>query len=650
MAFLHAIRLNTRLALIGLLFAVPFSGLTVWLLVKGVNANIAFARQELRGNDVQRPLEDLLQVLGTAQLHASGISVRDAASLPAAINRAFDAVESAVAQHSDALQFTAEGLASRQRQHLAPAAVRKRLQGAGIGSSQALASAIADVRGMIAHAGDTSNLILDPDLDSYYVMDVTLGALPQTQERIPAILARFVPLIREGALDQATRQAIAVQAAFLREADLARIVASAQTAAKEDANFYAASATLQARLSAGVGAYERSVAKLADLLERGAAGEAISAESVATAGLEAHDASFALWKVAVDELDALLRARITAFSNERLQGLLGFGAAILLASLGSLLLARSISSQLNDVSKGLATGAEELSAAAREIISGSESLARGANEQAASVQQTSASIEELVGMTRQNAEHANEAKRLSQQTRSVAETGANEIQAMYVAMDGIKAASGNIAAIIQTIDEISFQTNILALNAAVEAARAGEAGAGFAVVADEVRALARRSANAARETSEKIADAIEKSKQGVDVSTRVATSLQEIVTKARQVDDLVGAITTASSEQTQGLAHIANAVTSIDSVTQATAANAQQSASGAQILNMQVEALDNAVRQLERLTDTERPHTAHEVPVPLVNPATSATTRSNPVPTNPKVARASRERTPVLQR
>ena len=116
--------------------------------------------------------------------------------------------------------------------------------------------------------------------------------------------------------------------------------------------------------------------------------------------------------------------------------------------------------------------------------------------------------------------------------------GVTDMQSMSAAMDAIKVSSDDIAKIIKTIDEIAFQTNILALNAAVEAARAGEAGMGFAVVADEVRNLAQRSAQAAKETAAKIEGAINKTAQGVQINGKVAAALNDIVTKARQVDEL----------------------------------------------------------------------------------------------------------------
>ena len=265
----------------------------------------------------------------------------------------------------------------------------------------------------------------------------------------------------------------------------------------------------------------------------------------------------------------------------------------------SLLLERSITKPIRHIMDRLTASSDQTATSAGEVSSAGQVLAEGASEQAASLEETSASLEEMAAMNKRNAEHADQAKSLANQTRSAADTGSEDMAAMSKAMDAIAASSDNIAAIIKTIDEIAFQTNILALNAAVEAARAGEAGMGFAVVAEEVRRLAQRSAQAARETGEKIADAIQKSHQGVELSGRVAESLSSIVTKARQVDELVAEIATASKEQSTGIAQVNQAMSQMDKVTQGNAASAEESAAAAEELHAQATALREAVEDLE---------------------------------------------------
>jgi hypothetical protein len=196
-------------------------------------------------------------------------------------------------------------------------------------------------------------------------------------------------------------------------------------------------------------------------------------------------------------------------------------------------LKRHIVRELQRVSGVIAESSAQLAGAIGQVSSSSQSLAEGAGEQAASLEETSASLEEMSSTTNRNADNSSKANALAKQARQAAERGADDMQAMSQAMQGIKTSSDDIAKIIKTIDEIAFQTNILALNAAVEAARAGEAGMGFAVVADEVRSLAQRSAQAAKETAAKIEGAIAKTTQGVEINVKVAQALHDIVTKAR---------------------------------------------------------------------------------------------------------------------
>ena len=267
---------------------------------------------------------------------------------------------------------------------------------------------------------------------------------------------------------------------------------------------------------------------------------------------------------------------------------------------------QGVNRRLTRTADSLTQGALQVASASGQVSAASQSLAEGSSEQAASLEEISSSIEELSSMTKRNADNAQAGKAASQHARTAAESGATEMERMQDAMNAIQQSSQDISKIIKTIDEIAFQTNILALNAAVEAARAGEAGAGFAVVADEVRSLAHRSAVAAKETADKIADATQKSAQGVELSGRVTASLRAIVEKAREVDRLVAEVATASHEQSEGLAQINTAVSQMDKVTQSNAANAEETASAAEELNVQSAELQQAAGQLSTLVGAKR--------------------------------------------
>jgi methyl-accepting chemotaxis protein len=314
----------------------------------------------------------------------------------------------------------------------------------------------------------------------------------------------------------------------------------------------------------------------------------------------------------IAELDTLVKyckAESTA-ANEAIESavhsslmgiVIALATALVLGAGLAFTIVRSTGLLLNHTAEKLNLGASQVTLAAGQVSSFSQSLAEGASEQAASLEETSASLEEMSSMTQRNAENAQKANDLAREARAAAERGADDMHAMSRAMDTIKASSDDIAKIIKTIDEIAFQTNILALNAAVEAARAGEAGMGFAVVADEVRSLAQRSAQAAKETSAKIEGAISNSSQGVEINAKVAHTLNDIVAKARQVDELVAEVAGGCREQTQGITQINTAVGQMDKVTQSNAADAEESAAAAEELNAQAESMKDAVSDLVQL-------------------------------------------------
>jgi methyl-accepting chemotaxis protein len=299
----------------------------------------------------------------------------------------------------------------------------------------------------------------------------------------------------------------------------------------------------------------------------------------------------------------------------------------------SMVIVKGVNRVLNRVAGSLNDGSSQVSSAASQVTAASQTLAEGSSKQASSLEETGSSLEEMSSITKRNSENARKANELAKEARTAADRGVDGMQTMAAAMDAIKVSSDDIAKIIKTIDEIAFQTNILALNAAVEAARAGEAGMGFAVVADEVRNLAQRCAQAAKETSSKIEGAIAKTGQGVEISRKVAAALNEIVTKVRQVDELVTEVAGASREQTDGIAQINMAVGQMDKVTQSNAATAEESAAAAEELNAQAEVMKQSVANLLQLVGGK---------------SESATRKPAAYPQRPTELRTTKAATPLL--
>ena len=610
-------KLSHWIVLVAVTGALPLLIVTLYIISASINSDIEFNAREVKGNAFQRPLSQLLDLLprhdAAARRAASGdaSAKSDLTQLAAKIDAVFNSLSDVHAQFGEVLQFTESGLASRQRDNARLDRVleqwnRLRTAGnAGVADSAACGQLIQAVRTMHTHAGDTSNLILDPDLDSYYVMDMTVCALPQTQDRIGRITLEVAGWLRRGEAANRKTEA-AVMAALLREADRDRVVADSQTALNEDANFGGKSESLQAMLPSAVSRYQKATDNFLEQLEQIAAGNPLpAADEFERVGWLALAEAANLWSTASTELDVLIKTRISGYTNRRLLSYCAMACGGVFVSVVLWLILRRLNRQLRDLNGRLSENARAVTMEAMQISAASESLASGANQQAASLEETSASLDAMAAVIQQNAEHSQRADALAREARTAADGGVSDMQMMNTAMVAIKASSDDVANIIKSINEIAFQTNILALNAAVEAARAGEAGAGFAVVADEVRSLAQRSAAAAKETEQKIQSAISRTAQGVEISRKVESVLQEIVTRVREVSELIAEVASASREQSQGIGQINAAVGQLEKVTQSNAAIAEQSASAVQGLKQQSTAMNQAIEELVALVNND---------------------------------------------
>ncbi|MGE6336115.1 methyl-accepting chemotaxis protein [Acidovorax sp. NPDC077664] len=263
----------------------------------------------------------------------------------------------------------------------------------------------------------------------------------------------------------------------------------------------------------------------------------------------------------------------------------------------------SIVSKVRGATDSISTGTSE-------IAMGNADLSQRTEEQASALQQTAATMEEFTSTIRNNAENAKMADQLAISASAVATRGGEVVSKVVTTMRDINDSSRKISDIIGVIDGIAFQTNILALNAAVEAARAGEQGRGFAVVATEVRNLAQRSASAAKEIKALINESVEKVSVGTGLVDQAGQTMVEVVGAIKRVTDIVGEISSASSEQSTGISQIGQAVNQMDHATQQNAALVEQSAAAAKSLEMQAQQLTEAVRtfQLEDSASTAFGH------------------------------------------
>jgi methyl-accepting chemotaxis protein len=204
-------------------------------------------------------------------------------------------------------------------------------------------------------------------------------------------------------------------------------------------------------------------------------------------------------------------------------------------------------------------------------------------------------MEQFTSRLRDSAQTAQQANGLVQSASQAAARGGDVVTQVVATMQQISGASRKIVDIIGVIDGIAFQTNILALNAAVEAARAGEQGRGFAVVASEVRQLAQRSADAARQIKQLIGDSVDKVDAGSKLADEAGGSMREIVDQVTRVTGLIGEMSHASADQSQGIAQVGNSISQVDQATQQNAALVEQSAAAAESLERQATRLTELV-------------------------------------------------------
>ena len=623
----RSIGFKAKATWVSMAFGIPLL-MALFFLWAAADEQIAFARSERDGVAYVRPVAELIAA-AQERRRAAATQDADLAEQQAKVKAAFDKVRARQAEHGKAMGLD-KAFDALNRGHEAL------LQGGDTAKPDAVFAAhtayIEAALGLQAGISDGSQLALDPELQTYHLMNMAVLRGPLQTENTAKLAAMGELVLADG----------------LKGRELG--------AARRDmlVNWMAVWAfvdkDVEASYHTGI-ATDAALAKQFDMAGTDAAGDqfrtlvnnellgiTVSGDPAAfrAAGNLAAGKQAALNRQILERLDDQLQARIDRLQTTLYRQLAVASAFVALAiyllmafykvMMGGL---REVAGHLQEITRGNLTtaprpwgrdeaaglmttlgamqqslrkvvssvlsGSAHVQNASGEISSASHDLSQRTERSAASLQQTASSMEQISANVRSTADTVAGASAIVRENAAAATRGGEVIGQVVSTMNDIRASSSKIGEIIGVIDGIAFQTNILALNAAVEAARAGEQGRGFAVVASEVRTLAQRSANAAKEIKGLIETSVDKVAEGSTLVDQAGTTMSEIVSSVQRVTDIMAEISAASQEQSAGIEQVNQTITHMDEATQQNAALVEEASAAATSMAEQARALAESV-------------------------------------------------------
>lgn len=468
----------------------------------------------------------------------------------------------------------------------------------GPGNSQQYQDLIKNLHRFADLVHEKSGLLFDPEANSYLLMDVSLQRLPEWIEAISHLSA-----LHEQVATQAEKSpALLSQFSSARDA--------LQKSMEQTKRLQEAIKRSGEALPASLLAADQKSQLLLDLWQRQLSDPSLpfNNQALTTAAKQASDSTLLLQKQWNERLQSILQGRVS-FSKAKSYVILGIlmisiaftlyftygfymnfmGAIQDLEEAAEIVAAGDLTKvihiegkdelaktgtaldqmnfKLSALVANVRTNASMVLELGQNLTEGINDMSIRTEQQASSLLDTTSNLDILSETVRATAANAKSVDNLASNVRMIAESSNDVMVAAVETMNGIHESAMKVHEIVSMIDRIAFQTDILALNAAVEAAHAGEQGKGFAVVASEVRSLAQRSADSARQIRRLIDDSVNRVETGVEQINDVSMTLTDIVGGIRNLAKDINAISIASTEQSEGLVHIADSIKELDSIT-----------------------------------------------------------------------------------